>query len=157
MNNTLIITLLLATASLTPATAQTVQAISAKAAPSQATSAKAATPRAANGRIPVEAVRLERQGDAMNVAFRLRLDSLRIRGEQQLVLTPFLAGHRDTVSLKPVYLNGRAQEIRDRRHDVTYSTDAVVIRRHNGKRLHICVDLFTKTPHDIFCHGAFSF
>ncbi len=24
------------------------------------------------------------------------------------------------------------------------------------KRLHICVDLFTKTPHDIFCHGAFS-
>ena len=26
----------------------------------------------------------------------------------------------------------------------------------NGKRLHICVDLFTNTPHDIFCHGAFS-
>ena len=26
-----------------------------------------------------------------------------------------------------------------------------------SKRLHICVDLFTKTPHDIFCHGAFSF
>ena len=25
------------------------------------------------------------------------------------------------------------------------------------KRLHICVDLFTKTPHDIFCHGALSF
>ena len=28
--------------------------------------------------------------------------------------------------------------------------------KHIGKRLHICVDLFTKTPHDIFCHGAFS-
>jgi L-fucose isomerase-like protein len=26
-----------------------------------------------------------------------------------------------------------------------------------SKRLHICVDVFTKTPHDIFCHGAFSF
>ena len=26
-----------------------------------------------------------------------------------------------------------------------------------SKRLHICVDLFTKTPHDIFCHGALSF
>lgn len=29
-------------------------------------------------------------------------------------------------------------------------------KEHEGKRLHICVDLFTKTPHDIFCHGAFS-
>lgn len=152
MNNTLIITLLLATAALTPSTAQTVQAISAKAAPSQATSAKAVTPRAANGRIPVEAVRLERQGDAMNVAFRLRLDSLRIRGEQQLVLTPFLASHRDTVALKPVYLNGRAQEIRDRRHDVTYPADAVVIRRHNGEAQQ--VEYTAQVPYERWMHRA---
>lgn len=152
MNNTLIITLLLTTAALTPATAQTVQAISAKAAPSQANSAKAVTPRAANGRIPVEAIRLERQGDAMNVAFRLRLDSLRIRGEQQLVLTPFLAGHRDTVALKPVYLNGRAQEIRDRRHDVTYPADAVIIRRHNGEAQQ--VEYTAQVPYQRWMHRA---
>lgn len=152
MNNTLIITLLLATAALTPATAQTVQAISARPAPSQATLAKAVTPRAANGRIPVEAIHLERQGDAMNVAFRLRLDSLRIRGEQQLVLTPFLAGHRDTVALKPVYLNGRAQEIRDRRHDVTYPADAVVIRRHNGEAQQ--VEYTAQVPYQRWMHRA---
>jgi len=152
MNNTLIITLLLATAALTPATAQTVQAISARPATPQATSAKAVTPRAANGRIPVEAIRLERQGDAMNVAFRLRLDSLRIRGEQQLVLTPFLAGHRDTVALKPVYLNGRAQEIRDRRHDVTYPADAVVIRRHNGEAQQ--VEYTAQVPYQRWMHRA---
>ena len=135
MNKTLIITLLTATLSTTAPTA-----------------APAQSPRAANGRIPVEAVRLERQGDAMNVAFRLRLDSLRIRGEQQLVLTPLLCGHRDTVALKPVTLNGRAQEIRDRRHDVTYPADAVVIRRHNGEAQQ--VEYTAQVPYERWMHRA---
>ena len=40
---------------------------------------------------------------------------------------------------------------------VNREIDEMIKSLLNCKRLHICVDLFTKTPHDIFCHGAFSF
>ncbi|MCH3982784.1 MAG: hypothetical protein LKE41_12980 [Prevotella sp.] len=56
---------------------------------------------------------------------------------------------------EPCYVNSR---LVSRGIPVSCEVDIYgALSEYIGKRLHICVDVFTKTPHDIFCHGAFSF
>lgn len=88
--------------------------------------------RLANGTIPVGQTSVHRDGNDMRVRFTLNLDNLRLKGEQQLVLTPVLAGRHDSVALAPIYINGRAQEIRMQRGSYTIPEGAVSVRRHNG-------------------------
>lgn len=59
-----------------------------------------------------------------------------------------------TCSFGQQLINGRI--IDENSKPMPYA-NVILINQVDCKRLHICVDVFTKTPHDIFCHGAFSF
>lgn len=95
----------------------------------------------ASGAVGIDSVTTHTTGDRVDIAFRLNLDSLTLKPEQQLVFTPLLTAAGDTTALAPVIINGRSQQIRyERAHRSTLSASAaqttsqpLVVRRYNGK------------------------
>lgn len=67
--------------------------------------------RLAGGKILIDSVLTQKKSDSLKVAFRLHLDSLQLKSEQQLVFTPLIAGE-DTIALNPIIINGKNQNIR---------------------------------------------
>ena len=49
--------------------------------------------RLAGGKILIDSVLTQKKSDSLKVAFRLHLDSLQLKSEQQLVFTPLIAGY----------------------------------------------------------------
>ena len=65
--------------------------------------------RLAGGKILIDSVLTQKKSDSLKVAFRLHLDSLQLKSEQQLVFTPLIAGE-DTIALNPIIINGKKPE-----------------------------------------------
>lgn len=87
--------------------------------------------RLAGGKILIDSVMTQKMGDSLSVRFRLNLDSLSLKSEQQLVYTPMLVGE-DSLALSPIIINGRNQDIRYKRLAQSKKQgDALVIRRRN--------------------------
>ena len=82
-------------------------------------------------KVLIDSAVTQKVGDSLNVAFRIHLDSLTMKSEQQLVFTPMLVG-KDSVLLHPIIINGKNQHIRYLRlADKKKDEQALVIRRKN--------------------------
>lgn len=98
--------------------------------------------RLAGGKILIDCVLTQKKSDSLKVAFRLHLDSLQLKSEQQLVFTPLIAGE-DTIALNPIIINGKNQNIRYlRKSSKLKNSQAVVVRRRNDTEQQV---LFSQT------------
>lgn len=98
--------------------------------------------RLAGGKILIDSVLTQKKSDSLKVAFRLHLDSLQLKSEQQLVFTPLIAGE-DTIALNPIIINGKNQSIRYlRKSSSLKNSQAVVVRRRNDTEQQV---LFSQT------------
>lgn len=94
----------------------------------------------ASGAVSIDSVKTHVIDDRVDISFRLNLDSLTLKPEQQLIFTPLLTADGDTTTLAPVIINGRSQHIRyARAHrssqpvNAQMSAQPLVVRRTNGK------------------------
>lgn len=98
--------------------------------------------RLTGGKILIDSVLTQKRSDSLKVAFRLHLDSLQLKSEQQLVFTPLIAGE-DTIALNPIIINGKNQNIRYlRKSSKLKNSQAVVVRRRNDTEQQV---LFSQT------------
>ena len=98
--------------------------------------------RLAGGKILIDSVLTQKKSDSLKVAFRLHLDSLQLKSEQQLVFTPLIAGE-DTIALNPIIINGKNQSIRYlRKSSKQKNSQALVVRRRNDTEQQV---LFSQT------------
>lgn len=98
--------------------------------------------RLAGGKILIDSVLTQKKSDSLKVAFRLHLDSLQLKSEQQLVFTPLIAGE-DTIALNPIIINGKNQNIRYlRKSSKQKNSQALVVRRRNDTEQQV---LFSQT------------
>lgn len=98
--------------------------------------------RLAGGKILIDSVLTQKKSDSLKIAFRLHLDSLQLKSEQQLVFTPLIAGE-DTIALNPIIINGKNQNIRYlRKSSKLKNSQAVVVRRRNDTEQQV---LFSQT------------
>ena len=98
--------------------------------------------RLAGGKILIDSVLTQKKSDSLKVAFRLHLDSLQLKSEQQLVFTPIIAGE-DTIALNPIIINGKNQNIRYlRKSSRQKNSQALVVRRKNDTEQQV---LFSQT------------
>ena len=98
--------------------------------------------RLTGGKILIDSVLTQKKSDSLKVAFRLHLDSLQLKSEQQLVFTPLIAGE-DTIALNPIIINGKNQNIRYlRKSSKLKNSQAVVVRRRNDTEQQV---LFSQT------------
>ena len=91
----------------------------------------------ASGAVTIDSVQTHIVDSRVDVAFKLNLDNLKLKAEQQLVLTPMLVADGDTLALSPIVINGRSKQIRMERNGEQASrrTDRrqpIVVRRKNG-------------------------
>ena len=85
----------------------------------------------AGGKILVDSVLARKNGNQMDVAFRMNLNDLKMKSEQQLVFTPVMVG-ADSIALNPVIIQGRNQAVRYRRlADSKKNPQAQVVTRKN--------------------------
>lgn len=83
-------------------------------------------------KVLIDSVLTQKEAGEMVVSFRLHLDSLQLKKEQQLVFTPMLMGE-DSLALHPIIINGRNQNIRYQRlSNGKKDAEALVVRRKNG-------------------------
>lgn len=85
----------------------------------------------AGGKIQVDSVLARKNGNRMDVAFRMNLNDLKMKSEQQIVFTPVMEG-TDTIALNPIIIQGRNQAVRYRRlADSKKNPQAQVLTRKN--------------------------
>lgn len=60
----------------------------------------------AGGKIQVDSVLARKNGNRMDVAFRMNLNDLKMKSEQQIVFTPVMVG-TDSIALNPIIIQGR--------------------------------------------------
>lgn len=91
----------------------------------------------ASGAVTIDNVQTNVENKRVDVAFRLNLNNLKLKAEQQLILTPLLAADGDTTALQPIIINGRSQQIRMQRAGKldaknTEAGQPIVVLRKNG-------------------------
>lgn len=91
----------------------------------------------ASGAVTIDNVQTNVENKRVDVAFRLNLNNLKLKAEQQLILTPLLAADGDTTALQPIIINGRSQQIRMQRAGKldaknTKGEQPIVVLRKNG-------------------------
>lgn len=91
----------------------------------------------ASGAVTIDSVQTSVENERVDVAFKLNLSNLKLKAEQQLILTPMLAADGDTTALQPVIINGRSQQIRmmrasKRTKKYAEGKEPIVVLRKNG-------------------------
>lgn len=91
----------------------------------------------ASGAVTIDSVQTSVGNERVDVAFKLNLSNLKLKAEQQLILTPMLAADGDTTALQPVIINGRSQQIRmmrasKRAKKYAEGKEPIVVLRKNG-------------------------
>ena len=91
----------------------------------------------ASGAVTIDSVQTSVENERVDVAFKLNLSNLKLKAEQQLILTPMLAADGDTTALQPVIINGRSQQIRmmrasKRAKKYAKGKEPIVVLRKNG-------------------------
>ena len=102
-----------------------------------ATCSSAMAQTVASGAVTIDNVQTNVENKRVDVAFRLNLNNLKLKAEQQLILTPLLAADGDTTALQPIIINGRSQQIRMQRAGKldaknTNGEQPIVVLRKNG-------------------------
>lgn len=102
-----------------------------------ATCSSAMAQTVASGAVTIDNVQTNVENKRVDVAFRLNLNNLKLKAEQQLILTPLLAADGDTTALQPIIINGRSQQIRMQRAGKlnaknTKGKQPIVVLRKNG-------------------------
>lgn len=102
-----------------------------------ATCSSAMAQTVASGAVTIDNVQTNVENKRVDVAFRLNLNNLKLKAEQQLILTPLLAADGDTTALQPIIINGRSQHIRMQRAGKLDAKNAegeqpIVVMRKNG-------------------------
>lgn len=108
----------------------------------------------ASGAVTIDSVQTHIVDSRVDVAFKLNLDKLKLKAEQQLVLTPMLVADGDTLALSPIVINGRSKQIRMERNGELASrrTDRrqpIVVRRKNGTQQSINYSQTVNRPRPI--------
>ena len=108
----------------------------------------------ASGAVTIDSVQTHIVDSRVDVAFKLNLDNLKLKAEQQLVLTPMLVADGDTLALSPIVINGRSKQIRMERNGELASrrTDRrqpIVVRRKNGTQQSINYSQTVNRPQPI--------
>ena len=90
-----------------------------------------------SGAVTIDSVQTSVENERVDVAFKLNLNNLKLKAEQQLILTPMLATDSDTTALQPIIINGRSQQIRmmrasKRAKKYTEGKEPIVVLRKNG-------------------------
>lgn len=91
----------------------------------------------ASGAVTIDNVQTNVENKRVDVAFRLNLNNLKLKAEQQLILTPLLAADGDTTALQPIIINGRSQQIRMQRAGKLDANNneagqPIIVMRKNG-------------------------
>lgn len=91
----------------------------------------------ASGTVTIDSMQTSVENERVDVAFKLNLNNLKLKAEQQLILTPMLATDSDTTALQPIIINGRSQQIRmmrasKRAKKYTEGKEPIVVLRKNG-------------------------
>ena len=91
----------------------------------------------ASGAVTIDSVQTSVENERVDVAFKLNLNNLKLKAEQQLILTPMLATDSDTTALQPIIINGRSQQIRmmrasKRAKKYSEGKEPIVVLRKNG-------------------------
>ena len=91
----------------------------------------------ASGAVTIDNVQTNVENKRVDVAFRLNLNNLKLKAEQQLILTPLLAADGDTTALQPIIINGRSQHIRMQRAGKLDANNneagqPIIVMRKNG-------------------------
>ena len=102
-----------------------------------ATCSSAMAQTVASGAVTIDNVQTNVENKRVDVAFRLNLNNLKLKAEQQLILTPLLAADGDTTALQPIIINGRSQQIRMQRAGKldaknNQGEQPIVVMRKNG-------------------------
>lgn len=102
-----------------------------------ATCSSAMAQTVASGAVTIDNVQTNVENKRVDVAFRLNLNNLKLKAEQQLILTPLLAADGDTTALQPIIINGRSQHIRMQRAGKLDAKNneagqPIVVMRKNG-------------------------
>lgn len=102
-----------------------------------ATCSSAMAQTVASGAVTIDNVQTNVENKRVDVAFRLNLNNLKLKAEQQLILTPLLAADGDTTALQPIIINGRSQHIRMQRAGKLDAKNKegeqpIVVMRKNG-------------------------
>lgn len=102
-----------------------------------ATCSSAMAQTVASGAVTIDNVQTNVENKRVDVAFRLNLNNLKLKAEQQLILTPLLAADGDTTALQPIIINGRSQQIRMQRAGKLNAKNMegeqpIVVLRKNG-------------------------
>lgn len=90
-----------------------------------------------SGAVTIDSVQTSVENERVDVAFKLNLNNLKLKAEQQLILTPMLTTDSDTTALQPIIINGRSQQIRmmrasKRAKKYTEGKEPIVVLRKNG-------------------------
>ena len=90
-----------------------------------------------SGAVTIDSVQTSVENARVDVAFKLNLNNLKLKAEQQLILTPMLATDSDTTALQPIIINGRSQQIRmmrasKRAKKYTEGKEPIVVLRKKG-------------------------
>ena len=109
----------------------------------------------ASGAVHIDSLQTHVEDSRVDVAFRLNLDNLKLKAEQQLVFTPMLAADGDTIALAPIIINGRSKQIRMERSGelVSSATDGkqpLIVLRKNGTQQSVSYNqtIVRKLPFD---------
>lgn len=88
----------------------------------------------ANRKIKIDSTEVARYGNFLTVQMNLRLDSLHLGTNNQLVYTPVLHTTSGDVKMPEIVINGRRQQIMYRRGKFRnrFSSNATVVQRLNG-------------------------
>lgn len=89
----------------------------------------------ANRKIKIDSTEVARYGNFLTVQMNLRLDSLHLGTNNQLVYTPVLHTTSGDVKMPEIVINGRRQQIMYRRGKFRnrFSSNATVVQRLNGR------------------------
>ena len=104
-------------------------------------------------------VRVDKQGVDARLRMNIVCDSLSLKTNSQIVLTPRIAVGGDTINWPKVIINGRRQQIMYNRKKHSADEDAIVVKRRNGSNQTIEYDksmLFESDmyEYDLSVHAA---
>lgn len=93
--------------------------------------------------ILIQQVSVQKADGQLAISMQWLIDSLRLSAQQRIVLTPMLVGKHDSITLQPVVINSKRQQIMYNRRDYKRYPHATVMEREKGGSQHLTYNMTT--------------